>query len=501
MSLYSRDLPFLRSLKGKSALFLVLLFSYCLGLAAYVLYQKGMLVRQLEDLTLIQERERVLVEADLAAFSAITDLFVMNDATGRDEVLGRVHEHFDQLQQRYARLLLLYPDRAPPFKEMLRTLAETVVQPTAEGLTSLRRELAGNKRRLDELLAQNRNMRQRATVVYLERSDRVAVVSLMLGVLGLALLGFVVALFFGRLTRDLIGLHLRVGQIVEGYRGSPLERSRDDEVGELISGINAMTDDLRLREQELEIERQKQFHIDKMGTLGHVAAGVVHEVGNPVAAIIGLAEEARAQLLEEGEQGIDDCVGNLTMISDYAERLRLISEDLAALNQPLNEDFRLLDINELVVGVEKVLRYDDRWYGIQLEKQLESRLPAFKGAPDQLSQLVMNLIVNGCEALEQSRPPSPVVRVRTSVDDGKLHICVTDNGPGMSEEIQARAFEAFYTTKENKGSGLGLLLCASIASAHRGRLELHSRPGEGCRVDVYLPLDGASFGNCDQRTL
>ncbi|HEY5718407.1 MAG TPA: ATP-binding protein, partial [Motiliproteus sp.] len=442
MSPSTTELPITRSLKGKSTLFLVVLFSYCLALAAYVLFQKGLLVSQLEELSQIQERERALVEADLAAFSAITDLFVMNDASGRAEVLGRVHQHFTLLQQRYSHLLQLYPDRAPPFKEMLRKLAETVVQPTAEGLSALRRELADNKRRLDELLTQNRELRQQTTVNYLERSDRVALVSLVLGMMGLVLLGFVVALFFGRLTRDLIGLHQRVGQIVGGYRGAPLECERDDEVGELISGVNAMADDLRLREQELEIERQKQFHLDKMGTIGHVAAGVVHEVGNPVAAIIGLAGEAR-ELLEEGAAAnLAACDSNLAMIEDYAERLRLISEDLAALNQPQFEEFRWLDINELINGVEKLLRYDERWYGITLEKQLEPGVPALRGVADQLSQLVMNLVVNGCEALEQMRPSSPWVRISTSCSDGQLLIRVEDNGPGMSEVVRARAFEA-----------------------------------------------------------
>ncbi|WP_210398072.1 sensor histidine kinase [Motiliproteus sediminis] len=479
----------MRSLKGKSALFLVVLFTYCLGLAAYVLYQKGLLVRQLEELTRIQERETVLVEADLAAFSAITDLFVMTDVGGREDVLNRVHLHFTQLQQRYARLLVLYPDRAPPFKEMLRKLAETLVQPTPEAMALLRRELADNKRRLDELMNQNREMRQQATAAYLARSDQVALVSLLLGVVGLALLGFVVALFFGRLTRDLLGLHRRVGQIVTGYRGAPLERHREDELGELISGVNAMANDLRQREQELEIERQKQFHLDKMGTIGHVAAGVVHEVGNPVAAIIGLADEARGLLQENTPEAVESGRSNLTMISDYAERLRQITEDLAALNRPQQEEFCLLDLNELIDGVEKVLRYDERWYGLRLQFDLDRSMPALNGVSDQLSQLVMNLVVNACESLEVARPANPLVCVTTAAIPGGVRLVVEDNGGGMSEEVRERAFEAFYTTKESKGSGLGLLLCGSIVSAHHGRLAIFSQPGEGCRVEVELPLE------------
>ncbi len=489
------------SLRTKSTLFLLLLFAYSIALAGYVLYQKSKLVEQLAVLAEIQEQESALVEADLAAFSAITELFMIVDPQGRDAVLNRVHVHFTQLQRNYSRLESLYPDRADAFKAMLRLLAETIVRPDTEHLVALRDQLADNKARLDQLLSQNRARRQSALNQYLNQSNRVALQSLSLGVCGLVALGIVVAVFFGRLTSDLLRLHRRVDQIVQGYRGAPLQARRNDEVGELIAGVNEMADRLRGREQELEIERYKQFHLDKMGAIGHLAAGIVHEVGNPVAAILGLAQECKDALNAGDEREAGDVrntrdeldreqlAANIDYIAQYAERLRLISEDLAAFNRPRREPYELLDINELIANIENILRYDERWYGIRLVTDMDQGVSAIRGASDQLSQLIMNLVVNSLESIDPLLPRQGQVVVKTRRCDDGVQVEVRDNGCGISAEEQARVFDAFYTTKDAKGSGLGLLLSSSIVTDHGGYIRLESTPGEGTCVRVFLPYD------------
>ncbi len=477
------------SLRTKSTLFLLLLFGYSIALAGYVLYQKSKLVEQLAVLAEIQEQESALVEADLAAFSAITELFMIVDPQGRDAVLNKVHVHFTQLQRNYSRLESLYPDRADAFKSMLRLLAETIVRPDNEHLVALRDQLADNKVRLDQLMSQNRERRQSALNQYLNQSNRVALQSLLLGVCGLVTLGIVVAVFFGRLTFDLLRLHERVDQIVQGYRGAPLKEQRNDEVGELIAGVNKMADRLRSREQELEIERHKQFHLDKMGAIGHLAAGVVHEVGNPVAAILGLAQECKDELSTSNELDREQLTANIDYIAQYAERLRLISEDLAALNRPRRDQYELLNVNDLIAGIENILRYDERWYGIRLITDMDQGLSAIRGASDQLTQLIMNLVVNGLESIDPQLPRQGQVVVKTLRCDDGVQVEVRDNGCGISSKEQARVFDAFYTTKDDKGSGLGLLLSSSIVTEHGGYIRLESTQGEGTCVSVFLPHD------------
>ncbi|MEH6824164.1 MAG: ATP-binding protein [Motiliproteus sp.] len=479
----STRLPFIRSLRGKSILFLVVLFTYSLLLAVFVLYQKASLLEQLNAIDQLQQQEEALVDADLAAYSAITELFVMADPGGRQRVLNKVHEQFIQLQQRYAGLLLLQPDRAADFRLMLRGLADTLVRPSPENMLVLRNALAANKRELDQLLALNRVKNKQAVDGYQAHSDRVAQVSLVLAGMGLGLLGWFVAIFFRKQVVDIEQIQARVGEIVDGYRGLPLGSKRDDELGELITGVNQMANRLRQREQELEIERHKQFHVDKMGAIGHMAAGLVHEVGNPVAAILGLARESQEALSDS-----DAVSANLVMIVDYAERLGRITEDMAAFNRP-RQATTWMDLNELVLQVDNLLRYDERWYGIALDKQLAPQLPAIMGDSDQLSQVLMNLVVNAFEAIEKQHPERPRVLIETAVVDAGVLLRVSDNGCGLTEEQQERAFEAFYTSKQEKGTGLGLLLCSSIVSGHDGYLRLLPGPTQGLSVEVYLPRD------------
>ncbi|MEH6472268.1 MAG: ATP-binding protein [Halopseudomonas sp.] len=485
--LESKRLPFIRSLRGKSILFLTLLFTYSLLLAVFVLYQKASLLGQLAAIDQLQQQENALVEADLAAFGAITELFVMAEPGGRQMVLNKVHDQFTQLQQRYAGLLQLYPDRATDFREMLRSLADTLVRPTPDNMLTLRNALAANKRELDELLARNRIKNKQAIDTYLAQSDRVAQISLLFAGIGLGLLGWIVAIFFRKQVGDIEQVQLRVGQIVDGYRGEPLQSNRDDELGELIGGVNQMASRLRQREQELEIERHKQFHVDKMGTIGHMAAGIVHEVGNPVAAILGLARECQ-ESLRQPDAGIESARNNLEMIVEYTERLGRITEDMAAFNRP-RQATAWMDLNELVRSIDNLLHYDERWYGILLEKQLASQLPAIMGDSDQLSQVLMNLVVNAFEAIEMQRPEQPFVRIETAVADDGVILRVSDNGCGLTQEQQERAFDAFYTTKQGKGSGLGLLLCSSIISGHDGYMRLLPNDDQGLTVEVFLPRD------------
>lgn len=487
----STRLPFVRSLRGKSILFLTLLFTYSLFIAVFVFYQKASLLEQLAAVDQLQQQEKALVEADLAAFGAITELFVMVEPGGRQMVLDKVHEQFTHLQYRYAGLLTLYPDRADDFREMLRSLADTLVRPTPENMLILRNALAANKSELDELLARNRIKNKQAIDAYLEQTDRVAQVSLLFAGIGLGFLGWAVAIFFRRQAVDIEKIQARVGQIVDGYRGEPLEINRDDELGELIAGVNQMASRLRQREQELEIERHKQFHVDKMGAIGHMAAGLVHELGNPVAAILGLTHECQESLSEAGVE-MQPVRDNLAMIIDYTERLSRINEDMAAFHRP-HQSTDWMDLNELVVRVDNLLHYDERWYGIALDKQLEPQLPAIRGDSDQLSQLLMNLVVNAFEAIERVRPERPRVLIETSRADAGVLLRVIDNGCGLTPEQQQRAFEAFYTTKHEKGSGLGLLLCSSIVSGHDGYIRLLPNKSQGLCVEVYLPRDFNRF--------
>jgi len=124
---------------------------------------------------------------------------------------------------------------------------------------------------------------------------------------------------------------------------------------------------------------------------------------------------------------------------------------------------------------------------VNLRLNLDSQLPAIYGVADQLTQVIMNLLINAADALENTDGRAQEITLHTEVVDGNVRLTVTDNGCGMSQDTLSRVFEAFFTTKR-KGNGLGLSLCYSIITGHDGTIEIDSTPGKGTQVQVTLPL-------------
>jgi two-component system NtrC family sensor kinase len=114
-------------------------------------------------------------------------------------------------------------------------------------------------------------------------------------------------------------------------------------------------------------------------------------------------------------------------------------------------------------------------------------LPAIYGVADQLTQVIMNLLINAADALSTSAEDTREIALRSELAGDQVCFSVTDNGGGMDQETLNRAFEAFYTTK-SKGTGLGLSLCYSIITGHGGTIEINAAPGQGTQVKIFLPV-------------
>ena len=145
---------------------------------------------------------------------------------------------------------------------------------------------------------------------------------------------------------------------------------------------------------------------------------------------------------------------------------------------------------QLVRGATKLLRYDPRLDGIQLDFHLDSQLPAIVGSPDQLTQVIFNLLVNAEDACQELPQGRGLIHVSTRPQNGGVRLAIRDNGSGMDEAALAKAFEAYFTTKHlGEGLGLGLSLCRSIVAEHGGACSMESTPGKGTTVSVDLPLN------------
>jgi signal transduction histidine kinase len=316
---------------------------------------------------------------------------------------------------------------------------------------------------------------------------RDAIVLVATGLVGIAILGFAILRFLGRLSAELTAARLRAVDIVDGKVAPPA--APQDEVGQLSAVIDQLAAALAARRNELEIERRKRFHEEKMAAIGSLAAGVLTEIGNPIAAIDGFAramKDGDAARLENGSGNGDEPAD---AILEQTARLLVVARQIEEFTAPRPLQRQLVDVNGVVEAALGFLRYDESMQSIRVELALDRQLPAVTGIPDRLVQLVMNLVGNAADALAGKPRGEARVSIATRRAADAVVLEVADNGTGMREEVRARAFEPFFSTKPHgQGTGLGLPLCNSIVGDHGGLIHVDSAPGRGTSVTIRLPF-------------
>ncbi len=467
------------------------LMAFAILLALFVFYQKERLLREFESLQIAYERELQLHEFEARILGEVESHALNTDNLrnpgGREHLVRHLQRFHDRFRAELPSPLLGKPEALA----LEAALTAAIERPSPERLARL--EMAQDRflAALREQMRTSGEARRKLVDSYRERSNTAAFIALALGLTGLAFLGLITRLFFKRLSHDLHTLTATSLAVARGERQVDLPVERADEVGELARVISRLARDLDQQEHDLEIERQKTFHQEKMATIGRLAAGIAHEVGNPIAAISGLVKEiidvratGQCPMLEPE----DEC--KLRMVLEHVSRLSHITHQISEIAQPQSSETCLVDLNSLVRSTTNLMRYDERWKNIELRLDLDKRLPAINAVSDQITQVIMNLLVNAADALESAQPTAPCVCIKTGRVHDHVFFVVEDNGEGMPPEVLARAKQAFFTTKrEGKGTGQGLSLCNAIVEGHGGRMEIHSTPGKGTRVFIYLPVE------------
>jgi signal transduction histidine kinase len=289
--------------------------------------------------------------------------------------------------------------------------------------------------------------------------------------------------------------------------------------------IDPLQTDARLLERQREIDHayarlheaeEQLLQSDKMASIGQLAAGVAHEINNPIGYVysnLGTLDEYVANLLrvinayekalrllpvEYGERRsevsevkqqvdydflIKDLPSLLSESREGIERVRKIVQDLKDFSRVDHADWQDADIN---AGLDSTLNVvmNEVKYKAEVRKNYQV-LPPVRCIAAQLNQVFMNLIVNAAHAI----PERGTITLSTRADDDSVYIEVRDTGAGMSDEVKRRIFEPFYTTKPvGQGTGLGLSLSFSIVQKHGGRIEVESEPGVGTRFKVWIPI-------------
>ncbi len=231
--------------------------------------------------------------------------------------------------------------------------------------------------------------------------------------------------------------------------------------------------------------QSQALHASRVGTMGMLAASVVHELTQPLAASLANAESAAAVInapqpnLAEARELVGDVIADNHRVGELVQQLRRFLRR----NEGEPEDF---DIGRAAANVFRLMANEARTHGVHVQLDVEADLPQVHGNRVQLEQVLLNLLSNALEAAAAGSATRKQVRLRAKRSDRGIAIVVEDNGPGLDAASCKRAFEPFFTTKVH-GMGLGLSISRDIAVAHGGQLRVESTPGAGARFHLELP--------------
>lgn len=241
-------------------------------------------------------------------------------------------------------------------------------------------------------------------------------------------------------------------------------------------------------EEALRQTRADLAHIQRVTTMGELAASISHEVKQPLAAGVTNAQAALRWLgaqppnLDEARQALGGAVKNGMRAADIIGRIRTLIK-----KEPLRKD--ALEVNEAIVEVITLTRGEVMKNNVSVQTQLAEGLPLIQGDRVQLQQVILNLIINAVEAMSGVSEESRGLLIGTGKDaSGRVLVAVQDSGPGLNPESLERLFDSFYTTKPG-GTGMGLSICRSIVEAHGGRIWATPNAGPGITVQFALPID------------
>ena len=269
--------------------------------------------------------------------------------------------------------------------------------------------------------------------------------------------------------------------------------------GTFLGYIGSCIDITERRQSELEIAQQRTelAHLSRVTMLGELSGSLAHELNQPLTAILSNAQAAQRFLardhpdLNEVREILKDIVNEDKRGGEIIHRLRLLLKKGEVQQQSL-------DVNEVVQEVLKLVRSDLVNHGVSAHAELAPDLPAVKADRVQIQQVLLNLMMNACDAMADEPAGDHKLIVRTGLaDGGGVCISILDHGAGIATDKLEQVFEPFFTTKPH-GMGLGLTVCRSIITAHGGKLWAANNPERGVTFHVLLPVRGEGQVASDQ---
>ncbi|MDH5468754.1 MAG: ATP-binding protein, partial [Candidatus Aminicenantes bacterium] len=335
---------------------------------------------------------------------------------------------------------------------------------------------------------------------YIDTTNRVMLTFTLLAALCVVFLLVILYFATSRITNPLQKMVIATQEIAKGDLSHKVEVNSRDEIGYLADSFNQMTADLKTANQKLigwgrtlekKVQertkelREMQAHLiqsEKLASLGKLAAGIAHEINNPLGGIL-----IYSHLLLEDTPKESPHLENLKKIVKETSRCKDIVRGLLEFARPKEPEMSWINLNDVVDRSLAIVEGQALFQNIKINKKFASALPKIVADGSQLQQVFMNIIINAAEAMDGKGTLS----LSTSLDTDGTHIeaKITDTGHGIKEEDKKRLFEPFFSTKEvGKGTGLGLAISYSIIQKHLGTIEVESQESKGSTFTIKLPV-------------
>jgi two-component system NtrC family sensor kinase len=369
------------------------------------------------------------------------------------------------------------------------------------------------------------------------KSQRIILLSIILD--AIILVAFGSFLLSRVLVKPLQGLVQLTQKISEGDFNEKIEVSSTNEIGQLIASFNRMIERLKANREELEdyvtsLEvankqlkqaQEELIRTEKLASIGRFAAGVAHEVGNPLGAILGYTS-----MLEKGQIEPGESKDYLQRIEKEIQRINRIVRELLDFSRPSKGEIREVEVNKVLENTLSLLSYQKSFRNVETQLDLHPDLPRVLADESQLSQVFLNMMLNAVDAMPEGgilriqtephvvedafadpfqrhfaprrrgdpvesdyfrvRKPDPLSAILAKFSRGDLlaKIRISDTGTGIKKEDLKRIFDPFFTTKSpDKGTGLGLSICLRIVESVGGVIRVESEGGQGATFEIYLP--------------
>ncbi len=307
----------------------------------------------------------------------------------------------------------------------------------------------------------------------------------------MALIGFILIFFVIKSTTSTVSdLVQASAKVALGDLDQRVAIRSNDELGALSISFNKMTSYLQKQAFELKESNEQLIQSEKLSVLGEMAAGVTHELNQPLNGIKIICQ-SNTRDIEKNRFDQKAIAQDLNEIVTYVNKLAEIIDHVRIYSRRTNGMVKeTVDINQVIENVFILQREQLKNHNIELNEDYSGDRCDVSGDQIRLEQIIMNFIVNARDAVNSSGKPDKKIGIKTAKveNNTKVFIEISDNGTGISDEIKKKIFQPFFTTKDpGKGTGLGLSIVNKIIEEHNGTIDLTSEAGEGTCIKVILP--------------